>query len=371
MTNPPTPDDGRSIAVVGGAGFVGCNLAHAYASEGASVRIVDNLSRPGSEKNLDWLKATHGDLIDVRLADISDEAATNAALEGVTAIFHLAAQVAVTTSLSNPRADFLANAAGTLNILEYVRTRARFTPILFASTNKVYGCLEHIRVAAHEGRYEPADRQLAARGIGEDQPLALRTPYGCSKGAADQYVLDYARTFGLRAAVLRMSCVYGPHQFGNEDQGWVAHFVLRAIQDSPITIYGDGAQVRDLLHIQDAVRIYREALAQIDSIKGEAFNLGGGPSNAVGLLQLIDELRSVLRRAVKVNHGPWRMGDQPWFVADTSKLDARLGWRAQIGWREGVRDLIDWLRANSEISLSRAADLKHQDDHAPHGRRSA
>lgn len=367
MTGPPIPGDGRCIAIVGGAGFVGCNLAHSYASDGVRVRVIDNLSRPGSERNLDWLVGAHGERIGVRLADIRDEAALGAAVAGADAVFHLAAQVAVTTSLDDPRADFMVNAAGTLNLLEFVRRRAPSTPFVFASTNKVYGCLDDIPAAARESRYEPADRDVASSGISEDRPLALRTPYGCSKGAADQYVLDYAKSFGLRAAVLRMSCIYGPRQFGNEDQGWVAHFAMRALQDAAITIYGDGAQVRDILHVSDAVRAYRNVLDGIDAAKGEAFNLGGGPANAVSLLQLIEELRALTENAVRVDHGPWRTGDQPWFVADSSKLRARLGWRPEVNWREGLADLVAWLRAVAQDNP--VARFERQAGCAPQTRR--
>ena len=344
MTEPSRPADGRPIVVVGGAGFVGCNLAHAYAMDGASVRIVDNLSRPGAERNLEWLAATHGERIDARLVDIRDEKALENALDGAGAIFHMAAQVAVTTSMQDPRADFMVNAAGTLNILEWVRTRAPQTPLVFASTNKVYGCLRDLATSKRAGRHEPEDSALATLGVDEEQPLSLQTPYGCSKGAADQYVLDYAHSFGLRTAVLRMSCIYGPRQFGNEDQGWVAHFALSALQGAPITIYGDGAQVRDVLHVVDAVRAYRAVLQNIDAVKGEAFNLGGGPGNAVSLLELIDALRPRAGRDVRVSHGAWRTGDQFWFVANSARLRERLGWRPQIGWRDGLDDLIGWLR---------------------------
>jgi CDP-paratose 2-epimerase len=351
----PAPREGRCIVIVGGAGFVGCNLAHAYATEGARIRVVDNLSRAGSEKNLDWLARTHGDGIEFRRADIRDDVALAAALEGASAIFHMAAQVAVTTSLEDPRADFMTNAGGTLNLLEHVRTRSPNTPVVFASTNKVYGCLEDIGVRATAGRYDPVDETLAARGIDETRPLALRTPYGCSKGAADQYVLDYAKTFGLKTTVMRMSCIYGPRQFGNEDQGWVAHFAKRALCREQITIFGDGGQVRDILHVNDAVLAYKAALTRIDAAKGEAFNLGGGPANAISLLQLIDALSGFTREPIRVRHSQWRSGDQPWFVADTGKLAARLGWRAQTGWRTGLQDLIEWLRS-SELPAGRGAD---------------
>ncbi|MFN3889229.1 MAG: NAD-dependent epimerase/dehydratase family protein [Beijerinckiaceae bacterium] len=343
MTNPLWSGDGRRIVVVGGAGFVGCNLAHSFARSGAPVRVLDNLSRRGAEQNLDWLKRTHGERVDVRIADIRDATALHTALDGAGAVLHMAAQVAVTTSIHDPRADFDVNATGTLNILEWARTRSSGTPIIFASTNKVYGCLENIQVSTTRNRHEPDDAQFASKGITETQPLDLRTPYGCSKGAADQYVLDYAKSFGLRTAVMRMSCIYGPRQFGNEDQGWVAHFALCALRGEPITIYGDGAQVRDVLHVDDAVAAYRAVLANFDLAKGEAFNLGGGRANAVSLLELIDALRARTGKAVSIRRAAWRTGDQPWFVADTSKLSNRLGWRPQIAWRDGINDLLRWL----------------------------
>ena len=347
MSFPNTPADGSFVAVVGGAGFVGCNLADLYASNGARVRVIDNLARPGSEKNLEWLRRKHGESVEAVLADVREEADLWRALKGAGAIFHMAAQVAVTTSLENPRDDFAVNATGTLNLLEWMRTQAPQTPLIFASTNKVYGCLEDVAVTVRNGRHEPADGALATRGIGEDRPLALRTPYGCSKGAADQYVLDYAKSFGLRTAVLRMSCVYGPRQFGNEDQGWVAHFLLRALEGAPITIYGDGAQVRDILHVRDAVSAYRLVLDNIDAVRGEAFNLGGGPANAISLRELIERLRAITGQRVDVDHGPWRSGDQPWFVADTSRIEKRLGWRITTDWRDGLDDLARWMRAST------------------------
>lgn len=344
MRKPHAPGDGSVIAVVGGAGFVGCNLANAYAAEGRHVRVIDSLARPGSEKNLAWLKSRHPGRIDAAIVDIRDETALAPALEGAGAIYHLAAQVAVTTSMGDPRADFDINARGTLNLLEWLRTCSPRTPLVFASTNKVYGCLEDVVTTMRGGRHEPVDETLAARGVSERQPLALRTPYGCSKGAADQYVLDYARSFGLRTAVLRMSCIYGPRQFGNEDQGWVAHFLLRALEGSPITIYGDGAQVRDILHVSDAVNAYRLVCENIDDVKGEAFNLGGGPANAISLRQLIRRLRDMTGEAPVLRHGPWRSGDQPWFVADTSKIQNRLAWRITRSWIDGLGDLENWLR---------------------------
>jgi CDP-paratose 2-epimerase len=334
------------IVIVGGAGFVGCNLADDFARSGKRVRIVDNLSRPGSERNALWLRRRHGDLVEAVFADAADPHALHGALAGAAAIFNLAAQVAVTRSMETPLADFDANARACLNILEWARRNAPRAPVIFASTNKVYGCLEAVRMQTRNGRHEPAEACLRERGLSEAQPLDLRTPYGCSKGAADQYVLDYAKSFGLRTAVLRMSCVYGPRQFGNEDQGWVAHFLIRALSGEPITIYGDGRQVRDVLHVSDAVSAYRSVLDSIDEVRGEAFNLGGGPANAISLLQLIEHASTLCRRAPSIRHEEWRTGDQPWFVADTTKLSQRLGWRPRTGWRAGVAELASWIGSN-------------------------
>lgn len=343
-TRPRNSDD--VIVIVGGAGFVGCNLADDFARSGKRVRIVDNLSRPGSERNALWLRRRHGDLIEAVFADAADPHALHGALKGAAAIFNFAAQVAVTRSMETPLADFDANARACLNILEWTRRNAPHAPVIFASTNKVYGCLEAVRMQTRDGRHEPVAISLRERGLSETQPLDLRTPYGCSKGAADQYVLDYAKSFGLRTAVLRMSCVYGPRQFGNEDQGWVAHFIIRAFSGEAITIYGDGRQVRDVLHVSDAISAYRSVLDNIDEVSGQAFNLGGGPANAISLLQLIEHVSTLCAGAPCIRHEDWRTGDQPWFVADTTKLSRRLGWRARTGWRAGVAELASWIETN-------------------------
>jgi CDP-paratose 2-epimerase len=261
-------------------------------------------------------------------------------------VVHLAAQTAVTTSLADPMDDFEVNARGTLNLLEAVRATGRRIPVLFASTNKVYGGLEDIAMAEGPDRHLPKDEAVRTRGIGEDRPLDFCTPYGCSKGVADQYVLDYAKSYGVPAAVLRMSCIYGPRQFGTEDQGWVAHFLIRALEGQPITVYGDGKQVRDVLHVSDAVAAYRAVLCDIDRLKGRAFNLGGGPGNAVSLLAVLREIEKAVGRKLPLAFGDWRPGDQLYFVADTARLRAETGWQARTGWRDGLRDLAAWLRAN-------------------------
>jgi CDP-paratose 2-epimerase len=255
----------------------------------------------------------------------------------------------VTTSLVAPVEDFEINARGTLNVLEAVRNSGRRIPVVFASTNKVYGGLESLALAETATRYEPEDEQIRQNGVPESWPISFCTPYGCSKGVADQYVLDQAKTFGGPAALLRMSCIYGPRQFGTEDQGWVAHFLKRALAGEPITLYGDGRQVRDILHVRDAVAAYRALLADIDRLSGRAFNLGGGPENAVSLRQVVDEIGRLLGRPVEVGAADWRASDQLWFVADTRALSSATGWHASLGWREGVADLRDWLTGGEPL----------------------
>ena len=334
------------ILVTGGSGFIGSNLAESFLADGHEVFVLDNLSRPGVEQNLEWLTARHGNRVHPVMADLRDEDALRDTVREAGAVIHLAAQTAVTTSLTDPLADFEVNARGTLNVLEAVRATGRRIPVLFASTNKVYGCLDDLEMGEAADRHVPADEALRARGIGEDRPLDFHSPYGCSKGVADQYVLDYARSYGIPSAVLRMSCIYGPRQFGTEDQGWVAHFLIRALSGEAITLYGDGKQVRDILHVSDAVAAYRAVLADIDRLKGRAFNLGGGPRNAVSLLGLLREIERIAERRVPLSFGDWRQGDQLWFVADTSRLEAETGWQARTAWREGLQGLADWLRAN-------------------------
>jgi CDP-paratose 2-epimerase len=336
-------DDPRPILITGGAGFIGSNLADRLATDGNRVIVYDALTRAGVQGNLDWLVARHGDRIEPVVADIRDKAPLAGAAVRAKAVFHMAAQVAVTTSLVDPREDFAINMVGTLGLLEVLRTRVPKTPLIFASTNKVYGDLADIDLRLEKDAYRPTDFDVRAHGIGEARPLDFHTPYGCSKGAADQYVLDYARSFGLRTAVLRMSCIYGQRQMGTEDQGWVAHFLIRALDSQPIMLYGDGCQVRDILDVSDAVSAYLAAWARIDAVAGRAFNLGGGPSNAVSLRRLLAHVAELLGRPVDVGHADWRAGDQRYFVADTRAADEALGLGGKIGWRVGVERLARWL----------------------------
>ena len=329
--------------ITGGAGFIGTNLAHRLLSSGHDVLVYDNLSRPGVEKNLAWLRATHGPRLHVQVADICDAPALRGAVRRASQVFHLAAQVAVTTSLTDPVRDFEVNARGTLNLLEALRDRDDPAPLVFTSTNKVYGALPDVPLRKSGRRYEPADPAVRAHGVGEARPLDFHSPYGCSKGAADQYVLDYARTFGLPATVFRMSCIYGPHQCGTEDQGWVAHFLIRALSGEPITLYGDGMQVRDVLYADDLVQAFLLAQARMPDLTGQAFNIGGGPANTVSLLSLLEMIERMTGRAPAVAFEDWRPGDQRFYVSDTRKFQEATGWRPRVDVSQGVERLLHWL----------------------------
>jgi CDP-paratose 2-epimerase len=341
MSERPT----RTALVTGGAGFIGCNLAAHLVEKGWRVRVLDSLARPGVECNLEWLTRSCGDRVEPISGDVRDAGQMDSAIRGVNAVFHLAAQVAVTTSLEDPREDLETNVLGTFNVLEAVRRRRPKAPVIFASTNKVYGGLEDVALRLSEQGYAPVSAELARHGISERRPLDFHTPYGCSKGAADQYVLDYARSYGVRAGVLRMSCIYGEHQMGTEDQGWVAHFVIRALAGEPITLYGDGEQVRDVCDVADTCAAYIALLERIDSLSGQVLNWGGGPANAVSLLTVIGEIGSIIGRTPRIQFADWRPGDQRWFVADTRAVDAALGLGPRKPWRRGLRELVHSLTA--------------------------
>jgi CDP-paratose 2-epimerase len=333
--------------ITGGAGFVGTNLAHHLLSSGHRALLYDTLARPGVEQNVRWLRATHGDRVQIEIADVRDPRTLAQAVKQASQVFHLAAQVAVTTSLTDPIHDFEVNARGTLNLLEALRALEDPPPLVFTSTNKVYGGLDDVEMRRDEQRYEPSDGATRANGISERRPLDFHSPYGCSKGAADQYVIDCARTFGLPAVVFRMSCIYGPHQFGTEDQGWVAHFLIRAVQGEPITLYGDGRQVRDILFVEDLVNAFLLAQSHMRVLSGQAFNIGGGPANTTSLLELLGLIEELHGRKPRVRFDAWRPGDQRYYVSDTSKFAAATGWSPRIGVCEGVRRLYEWLMAEA------------------------
>ena len=332
------------VLITGGAGFIGCNLAAHLARQNAHVTVFDDLSRPGVDRNLAWLQRTYGDRIEARIADIRDRDLLRAAVSGVEAVFHLAAQTAVTTSLVEPRHDFDVNARGTIEVLEAVRAQKRPPAVIFTSTNKVYGCLPDLPLTESATRW-----QAALVGIDEKRPLEFRTPYGCSKGCADQYVLDYAHSFGIPATVFRMSCIYGPHQFGTEDQGWVAHFLIRALEGKPLTIYGDGKQVRDILFVDDLVDAFTRAWARIGAIAGRAFNIGGGVANTISLRELLTTLETLRGRSPQTNYEGWRPGDQRWYVSDTTAFSEATGWRPRVSPQVGIERLHGWLLDRQEV----------------------
>ena len=339
---------GHTTLVTGGAGFIGCNVAHRLLSLGRKVRVLDNLSRPGVEQNLQWLRQQHGELLEFVRADVRDATAVQQAVAGVQQVFHFAAQVAVTTSLENPQEDFAINALGTLNVLEAARSRPVPPAIVMTSTNKVYGGLEDLELSVQGQRYLPVDPQFTANGIGESRPLDFHSPYGCSKGTADQYVVDYARSYGLTTLVFRMSCIYGPRQFGTEDQGWVAHFILRALRGERITLYGDGMQVRDVLFVDDLVDAFLLAEQNAARLKGRAFNMGGGPRNAISLQDLLDRIEQLHGKRPAVDFDAWRTGDQRYYVSDTQAFERETGWKARVAADEGIARLFDWLAERQE-----------------------
>jgi len=305
-------------------------------------------------ENAAALAERFGSRVRLVVADVRDKGAVAEWVGQASAVFHFAAQVAVTTSLLDPIQDFDVNVRGTLNVLEALRRLSAPPPLVFTSTNKVYGALSDITLREGELRYTPFDETLASKGVDEVRPLSFCSPYGCSKGAADQYVLDYAHSFGLKAAVLRMSCIYGPRQFGNEDQGWVAHFLIKALRGEPITVYGDGKQVRDILFVSDLVDAMLLTRDGIDRLAGTAFNIGGGPSNVLSLLELLGFIEELTGRSAELQFDLVRTGDQPYYVSNTSRFQHATGWRPRVAARTGVHMLHDWLlRHRLDLSTHR------------------
>jgi CDP-paratose 2-epimerase len=327
--------------ITGGAGFVGSNLADALLTKGERVLVLDNFSRPGVELNAAWLVRNHGSAVQIEVGDVADLSRVRTVMQDAWRVYHLAAQVAVTTSLHDPTLDMQSNVLGTFNVLETARSMSTPPSVLFTSTNKVYGELNGVPITHLENAYAYADR----RGISEDTPLDFCSPYGCSKGAADQYVRDYGRIYGLPTAVLRMSCVYGTRQFGTEDQGWVAHFARALLAGSPITIFGDGWQVRDLLWVEDLVDAMQKASDRAEEVPGEVYNIGGGEENAVSVRTVIDRLTAISGSRVPLQMADWRPGDQRIYVSDTTKAQRFLGWRPTTHWTVGLEKMIDWLKS--------------------------
>lgn len=335
------------ILVTGGVGFVGSHVSDFFASAGHEVAVFDNLSRKGVEKNRRWLEEKHGKKLKIIKGDIRNFAEIAEAAKDRELIFHLAAQVAVTTSVTNPREDFDVNALGTLNVLEAARASGKNPIVLFTSTNKVYGGMEDVNVLEKETRYEYDGLPY---GVPESRGLDFHSPYGCSKGAADQYVRDYSRIYGLRTVVFRMSCIYGTRQFGNEDQGWVAHFVITASQGKDISIYGDGKQVRDVLFVEDLVRAMNQAVTKIDRTAGQVYNIGGGASQTISVWrEFYPILKKLTQRETKVTYGEWRPGDQKIYVSDTRKAQKELDWKPEISVEEGIEKLYKWVKDNPTL----------------------
>lgn len=355
-----------NILVTGGAGFVGSNLVHSLLHDGARVTVLDSLARRGTKHNLAWLRAQHGNgRMRFLQGDVRDSVAVREAVSSADVVFHLAGQVAVTSSVDDPRTDYEVNALGTFNVLEAARLSGRRPALLFTSTNKVYGGMEDVEVLERTTRYEYRD---FPHGICEARPLDFHSPYGCSKGAADQYVRDYARIYGLPTVVFRMSCIYGPRQFGNEDQGWLAHFMISALAGKPITIYGNGKQVRDVLFVDDLVRAMRLAVERIDVTRGQVFNIGGGPANRLAVWQEFREILADLKgEKVPVRYHDWRPGDQPCYVSDIRKANRILGWQPHIDHETGIRKLWDWITSQRDLFASLARS-PHRVLHTANGR---
>ena len=343
------------VLITGGAGFIGTNLADHLLTEGHDVLILDNLSRTGVSHNLDWLQYKHGQAhLQVMIEDIRDADAVYDAVAEVDQVYHLAAQVAVTTSRANPIEDFDINVKGTLNLLEALRAMQHPPSLVFTSTSKVYGVLDG-ELLEQRTRYMPADPEIAFHGYNEAHGLDFHSPYGCSKGAADQYVLDYARTYGLPAMVFRLSTTYGAHQFGTADQGWVAHCLINALRGIPITICGDGKQVRDALYIDDLLAALRIGHLCIDRLSGQAFNLGGGIGNATSLIELLNLITDITGKVPELQFSGWRPDDPRYFVSDTRKFALETGWKPLTNLPTGLQHLYHWLIA--ERGLVERIDL--------------
>jgi CDP-paratose 2-epimerase len=315
------------------------------------VTVLDNLSRPFVSRNLAWLQSLHGRGMRFIQADIRDAKAMHDAVVGHDVVYHLAGQVAVTTSVRDPRSDFEINTLGTINVLEAARLAAHPPIVVFSSTNKVYGGMEDVAIESEATCYRYRDFPA---GLPETYPLDFHSPYGCSKGAADQYVRDYARIYGLKTIVFRQSCIYGPHQFGIEDQGWAAYFAIAAVTGCPITIYGDGKQVRDMLYIDDLILAYQRAVDHIDTIAGQVYNIGGGPGNSLSIwAEFAPMLAELVDFDVPVYYSPPRQGDQFVYISDIRKAARDFGWQPEVSVATGLRYLVNWVREHRELLKER------------------
>ncbi len=338
----------KTYFITGGAGFIGSNYVGRLLERGEKVTIYDNLSRAGAAHNLTWLQEKFGEkAFQLIVGDVRDANLLTTSAREADIIVHLAAQVAVTTSVTEPRPDFEINALGTFNMVEAARLSERNPILLYASTNKVYGGMEEVKVVEEGARWRYADLLL---GCPETQPLDFHSPYGCSKGTGDQYVRDYARIYGLPTVVMRQSCIYGPRQFGVEDQGWVAWMIIAAVTGKKITIYGDGKQIRDVLHVYDLLDAYDAAIEKSGMVKGQIYNMGGGPGNTMSIwTEFGPMLEKLLGKSIPVSHGDWRPGDQKVFVADIRKAERELGWKPKVGVEQGVKMLFEWVKKNQNL----------------------
>jgi CDP-paratose 2-epimerase len=334
------------IFITGGAGFIGFHLADFYLKQNHKVIIFDNFLRKGTKENAASLKARYDKNLNIIKGDIRNFFKLKKEIGGSDVIFHLAAQVAVTTSITNPREDFEINAQGSFNVLEASRKKAPKAILIYSSTNKVYGGMEDIKIRKLKNRYQYVELR---NGIPEERYLDFHSPYGCSKGAADQYFRDYFRIYKLKTVIFRQSCIYGTHQFGIEDQGWVAWFTIAAALDKKITIYGDGKQVRDVLFVDDLVRAFDQAIKNIKNVQGQIYNIGGGPQHTLSLLELIDFLEKKLKRKIKYRFEDWRPGDQPVYISNIAKAKRDLKWQPKTNYKNGVTKLFKWVLANKNI----------------------
>lgn len=338
----------NTYLITGGAGFIGSNYANRLLSRGEQVAIFDNLSRPGAQQNLEWLYTVYGkESIELHKGDVRDMDTVKRMVKNRDVVIHLAGQVAVTTSVDNPREDFEINAGGTLNVLEACRTNKKQPIVIYASTNKVYGSMEDLRIQEEPSRYSFVD---LPNGINEGRSLDFHSPYGCSKGCGDQYVRDYARIYQLPTVVFRQSCIYGKRQFGIEDQGWVAWFIIAATLGKTLSIYGNGKQVRDLLYVEDLLDAYDLAISQIDKSAGQIYNIGGGFNNTVSIWKEFQPiLESSIGKRINIKFGDWRPGDQKVYYTDIDKAKVKLGWTPRVNIIDGVNQLSKWVSENIHL----------------------
>ncbi len=349
------------VVITGGAGFIGCNAASRYLQRGEKIVIIDNLSRPGAQENLEWLRGFGPlEFLPIDIRDGRNVTQAFVKHRNADLVLHLAAQVAVTTSVIDPRSDFESNALGTFNVLEGIRQAGIDAPVIYSSTNKVYGGMENMGIVERDGHYAYAN---LPNGVGEEQCLDFHSPYGCSKGAGDQYMRDYHRIYGLNTVVFRQSCIYGYRQFGMEDQGWVAWFTIATQLGWPITVYGDGKQVRDILFVEDLIDAYEAAAANINQVAGQIYNIGGGPENVISLIDLLEHLERQEGQPVAYRRDDWRPGDQRIYVSDIRHAQQELQWTPRVTWQHGLNLIYDWVNANQALFTTSSNQNKTEAHH--------